>query len=103
MFDLWAEIRKLPGIEEDQPQPLKATGTCPSEGVVPGVVPTGGTKLPRMATFGTPGETAGPSRADVSRCCGSTWHRLSACGRLGDTGLEPVTSCVSSRRSSQLS
>ncbi len=103
VFDLWKEIRKLPGIHESGPQTAKKTGTYDVQGVVPEVVPAGGISQLRVATSDTHTETRRNQRNDVSACADRSKHRLAPCGRLGDGRLELPTSCVSSRRSGQLS
>ena len=37
VFDLWAEIRKLPSMEAPSQSAVRATGTYNGEGVVPGL------------------------------------------------------------------
>ena len=99
LFDLWAEIRKLPGIKPKESESFVATGTDEAQGVVPGVAPTGGISRLRVATFDTLAEPRRNGDGDATSCPDSSKHRLASSGRLGDAGLEPATSCVSSRRS----
>ena len=103
MFDLWAEIRKLPGIDPNARELLRATRTDDARGVVPPVVPTGGISQLRVATNGTHAETSENGRNFVSGAVGVGCRRTASRCVMGDRGLEPLTSCVSSRRSSQLS
>jgi hypothetical protein len=67
--------------------------------VVPPVVPTGGISQLRVATNGTHAASGRNGRNVVSGGVGVGCRRIASGGVLGDRGLEPLTSCVSSTES----
>ncbi len=103
VFDLWAEIQKLPGMTAPAPGSMKATGTCDAGGVVPGVVPTG--RIDRVPTASIcTGSGFGGDRGRHQNPCFGAENRISAgANALPTPGLEPGTSCSTGRRSNQLS
>ncbi len=71
VFDLWMEIRKLPGITPDEPHVLKATGTCDMGPVVPQVVPTAGIRWVSSSVRGTVALTPSGGRGKKPPLTGS--------------------------------
>ena len=105
VFDLWAEIRKLPGLKKPEQDADAATGTYnvkPRRTLVPQLVPTYGISQLRVATSGTHAEMRSRNRSDVSGSDGSGLHQMPSGGKLGATGFEPATSCSQSRRATEL-
>lgn len=102
VFDLWAEIRKLPGLKKPEQDVDAATGTYDVKTrrpLVPGLVPTHGISQLRVATSDTDAETQCEGRIDVSRCGDSSKHRMASPDTLEPTGLEPATFWLQTRRS----
>ena len=87
LFDLSAEIRKLPGIKPEATQAIPATGTYDVKPVVRAVVPTGGTLAAPMAPTGTRGRFGGNNRIDVNHCGDASKHVLAPTGTFGATRL----------------
>ena len=98
LFDLWAEIRKLPSIQPPGAED-RATGTG-DEGVVGSVVGTCVIHRQNVSSIDT---IASRNEKVESGVFSGRNRDFDPSRGMGDTGLEPVTSCVSSRRSSQLS
>ena len=98
LFDLWAEIRKLPSIRPPGAED-RATGTG-GEGVVGSVVGTCVIHRQNVSSFDS--ITPPNEKVDSGVFCIEN-RDFDPSGGMGDTGLEPVTSCVSNRRSGQLS
>ncbi len=113
MLDLRQAIERLPDIlEKIEIEELRATGTggavCAVRQalapvvVLPVVQPADFSCRTVAQNVATTPEAAG-GVVGVSGCGDTTWHASSLPGGMGDRGLEPLTSCMSSRRSSQLS
>ncbi len=106
VFDLWAEIAKLPGPPKET-EAARATGTLDATAVGPGAsfysAPIGSDRrlLAKNGGSGLSESSAIVSSPTPSKHCKT--RGLRAKTGLGDRGLEPLTSCVSSRRSGQLS
>lgn len=102
VFDLWSEIRKLPGLEPEPQQAGKATGSLGGAGVGPPVGPMVGVSTQSPAPSGNGDRIRTVAHSNVSRCAVRATHRLSSAGILGATGFEPATSCSQSRRATGL-
>jgi integrase len=99
VFDLWAEIRKLPGFPTETGQKAQATN---GKMVVPPVAPTGGLERASGSSSGIRRKSGGNIRIDVSGCGDVSKQRLAPTGTFGATGFEPATSCSQSRRATGL-
>ena len=102
VFDLSAEMAKLPGFRNRQVnEAAKATGTDDARpgAVVPPVVPTSVIHRQNVASAGKPAPCAPERAGSKKRPSGGQKRGFRGLEGLGDTGLEPVTSCVSSNES----
>jgi len=96
-FDLFAEIRKLPGIPQGESEP--SASTAPP--VVPQVVPTGGISQLRVATNGTHTENGQNGRNGLTRFPDASKHVLAPTGTFGAERFELSASCSQSRRANR--
>lgn len=103
LFDLWAEIGKLPGPNGESRQAARATGTEDAEGFVHPVVHTPAITSHLVASTGTKGTTTGRSAEYEDPTNKVENGDSDEEGKLPTAGLEPATSCSTGRRSSQLS
>ena len=96
VFDLWAEIRKLPGMKREHPNTAKATGTYDEGGVVPVVVPTGRRNVLKPASGCSGSENRTTDGGDEKPASHHRKAGFSVRKAIGATGFEPATSCSQS-------
>ncbi len=107
LFDLWAEICKLPSLLTE-PEAMQATGTYDAT-CGPGVVPLSGSDCRDMALIGEKGRLSqGGRRQHIASGAGAksmSHSELATTGeaneQIGATGFEPATSASRTQHSSQ--